>query len=1562
MNTLSGYSKSTLTDNFVLSAAGGHLAVGNAANNIPLNNNTVNTNLNADKLDGYHFQDIINKVGHIQRVTYKNGASGFNQTNSFWVKVATINKWSGTNSTKIRFDIEAQGGSDSPQCTSFSITRSYDNTTTNKYRGIYVTQHASSAYSTDDGCFNRVIVDSSNNVWLYYGHVWENQSFTILITARANFPEFTLLSQADAQATITTTAPTPVSSTADFTFDLNYTVFKSLQGSATAYNITAVNGFYKKDSSNDYVLLGAGGHKLITDLIKGGYIGTTQVQPSSKEQSLTGIGNISMSGKINNVFKVIKSQGAALLNIEEVTTTINYSHIYVSSTNDTATNSRPLVLQVGYGNVGVGTSSPSAKFHVKGTSLFEGQVNIYGNASDKPLIVRNIVGSNGSGTVDSLYLQYGANSSIHLGNTGAYTISADGSTYSGTATNADKLDGYHASHGDNKPWGTIPVIHNTGGWMDIGKQLEFHYDNTTGSDYSTVLRCTGNYSNNVALPSTSGTLALTTDIKWANLAGKPTTLSGYGITDALKNYKNDASRPNGTTFTLPGGANVVSTRSGATSGNDVGIFYLSDDNSFICNSSDAGYLFATFDTDQTADFSSSNNAAFAVLSSNTGVSMKGSLLTERAISNNDQRFNSGLCYYDVQSASVTGTIVIALPKSWTNSMNTYEIDLYEYIGYDATSNNIQHSKIIVDGYNYSEGYWVNYGYKVIGSYDKGVRLGYNGSKCAIMLGTTTTTWRYPKVYLSKVYSGHSGTAGWQTGASISLITSESGYSAIVTADRIRQIYNDVVATTFRGSFKRAGSDNTYVLLGGGDHKALSDFSMAHNHPYLPLSGGWMDTGAQIYFKGLNQSTSVWGSIGYRAHSGNGSNAMHTVTTPNNTGALYITTNGYDSANDYGGLAIDNDGVTAFGAGDSGSVFRVINEDNVADGAQFYVTKASGTVVKRSLTASSFVSNVATGTQPYACTSTTLNTNLNADLLDGIDSTEFFRKLGTNADINTYADNSNNNGILYINTTTPETINAPFSYGSILSLSSGAASWMIACSSGGNLSYRHRWWSQNGNSWSTWHTLLTSNNSSVSGGGSAGGSSITVKINSDSKTLTIPTSLPASDVYSWAKASSKPSYTFTEIGAGVATIGDGTNRIMWRTNSSYVSGLYYSTPGNESVVFANKNSVTSWIFATTDPTSRSDWKTLTPSLQIKNGRVVINKLIADGTNASYNLDVNGSFNTTSGYINGNGIIHAGNIGSQSVNYATSAGSAEYIYSHDTRNTTISPNTYGNGFRCHFQANGTNGINDGGNFYGLLHIKHYGNKDDHSGGYPHQLAFTPNANIWYRIGTGASSWGTWNKILTSKGGEVQGQFAIVGQNSGAASITADLDALVIACKQTRAATANYYYPGIAFNHMWNWDSAKTYQKSPQAWIGLKLHSTPGSELSYLVFATKSSSGASDRPAERMRIAPDGTITATGSIYAAHFYENSDAKLKENIQKILNSDNIPQIKEFDWKEDNSHSYGLIAQELEEQGYSELVSTKDDGHKTVNYSAALSLIVGKLQVKIKELEKEIENLKNKN
>ena len=106
----------------------------------------------------------------------------------------------------------------------------------------------------------------------------------------------------------------------------------------------------------------------------------------------------------------------------------------------------------------------------------------------------------------------------------------------------------------------------------------------------------------------------------------------------------------------------------------------------------------------------------------------------------------------------------------------------------------------------------------------------------------------------------------------------------------------------------------------------------------------------------------------------------------------------------------------------------------------------------------------------------------------------------------------------------------------------------------------------------------------------------------------------------------------------------------------------------------------------------------------------------------------------------------------------------------------------------------------------------------------------------------------------------------------------------------------------------------------------------------------------------------LDTSGNLYAYHFYEISDAKYKINIQDIIGNDNVPKLREFNWKENGSKGYGFIAQELEEQGYSELVNTNEQGEKTVNYSAALSLTVAKLQNKISELEKEIEILKNKN
>ena len=261
---------------------------------------------------------------------------------------------------------------------------------------------------------------------------------------------------------------------------------------------------------------------------------------------------------------------------------------------------------------------------------------------------------------------------------------------------------------------------------------------------------------------------------------------------------------------------------------------------------------------------------------------------------------------------------------------------------------------------------------------------------------------------------------------------------------------------------------------------------------------------------------------------------------------------------------------------------------------------------------------------------TVCTNLNADLLDGYHESDFFRYRGPLHQNNSHDANSLAIGEYAFRDSAYGNVGSGNAHKNVLANNSTIQvfKWLQLSSAAwsNTVAYRVNWTGETNssrpNGWSSWINFLSSSNSSVSGGGSSGGSSLSVKINDNTATLTIPTSLPASDVHSWAKEENKPSYSFSEISPGIATIGDGANRIMWRTNSSYVSGLYYSTPGNESVVFANKNAVTSWIFATTDPTSRSDWKTLTPSLQIKNGRVAINKLIADGTTADYHLDVNG----------------------------------------------------------------------------------------------------------------------------------------------------------------------------------------------------------------------------------------------------------------------------------------------------------------------------------------------------
>ena len=120
-------------------------------------------------------------------------------------------------------------------------------------------------------------------------------------------------------------------------------------------------------------------------------------------------------------------------------------------------------------------------------------------------------------------------------------------------------------------------------------------------------------------------------------------------------------------------------------------------------------------------------------------------------------------------------------------------------------------------------------------------------------------------------------------------------------------------------------------------------------------------------------------------------------------------------------------------------------------------------------------------------------------------------------------------------------------------------------------------------------------------------------------------------------------------------------------------------------------------------------------------------------------------------NSNTIIDSGNIGSQSVNYATSAGSSSsagsatttrYIASPDTRSTPYNINEMvasSSGVCFDFKQKSISGL--AASYSGIMTYRPYATNGDWSGGPAHQLAFDENGLHW-RIynGSGFSDWST------------------------------------------------------------------------------------------------------------------------------------------------------------------------------------------------------------------------------
>lgn len=243
---------------------------------------------------------------------------------------------------------------------------------------------------------------------------------------------------------------------------------------------------------------------------------------------------------------------------------------------------------------------------------------------------------------------------------------------------------------------------------------------------------------------------------------------------------------------------------------------------------------------------------------NGTANITGTLLGVESLVARSGRINNFSGYLDNSGNPATGTICITLPNGWTSSMNIYEIWIYEY---NTTANA---SVITIGAYNYNGGgtassaKWINIGYHTKGAYSKGVRLAYNGSKCVILLGTTATTWSYPKVYLKTIYTGHSDQTIWGGTSTISLITSETGYTNIDTPARMDEFFGD---TSVTGRLAVTGAGHfgyTYTTMTAG----------------INVKGDSATTGISIY-DGTGSTARLYrkGDILYITRGGNDANGI-----------------------------------------------------------------------------------------------------------------------------------------------------------------------------------------------------------------------------------------------------------------------------------------------------------------------------------------------------------------------------------------------------------------------------------------------------------------------------------------------------------------------------------------------------------------------------------------------------------------------------------------------------------------------------------------------------------------
>lgn len=203
--------------------------------------------------------------------------------------------------------------------------------------------------------------------------------------------------------------------------------------------------------------------------------------------------------------------------------------------------------------------------------------------------------------------------------------------------------------------------------------------------------------------------------------------------------------------------------------------------------------------------------------------------------------------YKTRTSVNTGYLKITLPQSWTDTMLSFRIKIYEY----RTNTSCDY---FVSGYNYSdESKWYNVTAYSTGKNDTKtisnltVRFGHDGSKCAIYIGESNTSWNYTQIRVCDVLTGFKNYeySKWAAGWTVGFTTTLGTISQTVTnpnVSRVNTVYdiNDGGATTF--AYSKAGlnyGDYTWVAVWNGKELRAANknqFATAgHTHLYAGSS-------------------------------------------------------------------------------------------------------------------------------------------------------------------------------------------------------------------------------------------------------------------------------------------------------------------------------------------------------------------------------------------------------------------------------------------------------------------------------------------------------------------------------------------------------------------------------------------------------------------------------------------------------------------------------------------------------------------------------------------------------